>query len=181
MPFDPAWPQNGQNIDADRIRGQFAGIIDRIGSGAGINAAEVDNTNTLPPSTPANASVSVVRNKLHFVFEAPQGQEGLVGPAGPPFAQAVVDAVNTVNPGDPAAVGVTFDGTKVPFTFGIPRGNDGTPGEVSAAQLSSAIDGTSNNSNSVGTLGLSVSDPPAQAEMQSLANKLDELINALRR
>jgi hypothetical protein len=128
MPFDPAWPQNGQNIDADRFRGQFAGIIDLIGSGSGINAAQVDSTNTLPPSTPANASVSVVGNTLHFTFEIPQGQEGPMGQQGPPFAQAVVDAVNTVNPGDPAAVGVSFDGTNVRFTFDIPRGSDGGQG-----------------------------------------------------
>ncbi|MFO1440888.1 MAG: hypothetical protein U1F81_21400 [Verrucomicrobiaceae bacterium] len=128
MPFDPAWPQNGQNIDADRFRGQFAGIIDLIGSGSGINAAQVDSTNTLPPSTPANASVSVVGNTLHFTFEIPQGQEGPMGQQGPPFSQAVVDAVNTVNPGDPAAVGVSFDGTNVRFTFDIPRGNDGMNG-----------------------------------------------------
>ena len=128
MPFDPAWPQNGQNIDADRFRGQFAGIIDLIGSGSGINAAQVDSTNTLPPSSPANASVSVVGNTLHFTFEIPQGQEGPMGQQGPPFAQAVVDAVNTVNPGDPAAVGVSFDGTNVRFTFDIPRGNDGMNG-----------------------------------------------------
>ncbi len=128
MPFDPAWPQNGQNIDADRFRGQFAGIIDLIGSGSGINAAQVDSTNTLPPSTPANASVSVEGNTLHFTFEIPQGQEGPMGQQGPPFAQAVVDAVNTVNPGDPAAVGVSFDGTNVRFTFDIPRGNDGMNG-----------------------------------------------------
>jgi hypothetical protein len=128
MAFDPAWPQNGQNIDADRFRGQFAGIIDLIGSGSGINAAQVDSTNTLPPSSPANASVSVVGNTLHFTFEIPQGQEGPMGQQGPPFAQAVVDAVNTVNPGDPAAVGVSFDGTNVRFTFDIPRGNDGSQG-----------------------------------------------------
>ena len=128
MPFDPVWPQNGQNIDADRFRGQFAGIIDLIGSGSGVNAAQVDSTNTLPPSTPANASVSVVGNTLHFTFEIPQGQEGPMGQQGPPFAQAVVDAVNTVNPGDPAAVGVSFDGTNVRFTFDIPRGSDGGQG-----------------------------------------------------
>jgi hypothetical protein len=128
MPFDPAWPQNGQNIDADRFRGQFAGIIELIGSGSGVNAAQVDSTNTLPPSTPANASVSVVGNTLHFTFEIPQGLEGPMGQQGPPFAQAVVDAVNTVNPGDPAAVGVSFDGTNVRFTFDIPRGSDGGQG-----------------------------------------------------
>ncbi|MDH4453590.1 MAG: hypothetical protein QE570_10480 [Verrucomicrobiota bacterium] len=129
MPYDPQWPQNGQNIDADRFRGQFAGIIDLIGNGSGINAAKVDSTNTLPPSTPANASVSVVGNTLHFTFEIPQGQEGLTGPAGPPFASAVVDSVTTLNPGESATVGVSFDGTNVRFTFDIPRGNDGSQGQ----------------------------------------------------
>jgi hypothetical protein len=50
-----------------------------------------------------------------------------------------------------------------------------------ASALSSAISGTSNNTNAVSTLGMSVSDPPTQSEMQAIANKLDELINALRR
>ena len=31
------------------------------------------------------------------------------------------------------------------------------------------------------TLAMGVSDPPTQAEVQAIANKLDELINALRR
>lgn len=254
MAFDPAWPQNGQNIDADRFRAQFAGIIDLIGSGSGVNAAQVDSTNTLPPSTPANASVSVVGNTLHFTFEIPQGQEGPMGQQGPPFAQAVVDAVNTVNPGDPAAVGVSFDGTNVRFTFNIPRGsdgmngsdgaqgpagndggqgppgNDGAPGppfaqavvdgvttldpgqpatvgvsfdgsnvrftfgiprgsdgatgpsgEVSQAQLDTAISGTSANTNGVSTLGQIADGSYNPTQMQDVLNKMDELINALRR
>jgi hypothetical protein len=48
-------------------------------------------------------------------------------------------------------------------------------------QLAAEIGGTSANSNGVGTLGMSVSDPPTQGEVQALADKLDELINALRR
>jgi hypothetical protein len=39
----------------------------------------------------------------------------------------------------------------------------------------------SNNSNAVALLNLTVSDPPTQSEMQSIANKMDELIGALRR
>jgi hypothetical protein len=37
------------------------------------------------------------------------------------------------------------------------------------------------HSSAVATLGLTVSDPPRQMEMQALANKLDELSAALRR
>jgi hypothetical protein len=62
-----------------------------------------------------------------------------------------------------------------------PQGNDGPPGEVTNAQLASASAGTSSNSNGVNTLGLTVSDPPTQAELQQIADKLDELIHALRR
>ena len=54
-------------------------------------------------------------------------------------------------------------------------------GEVSQQQLDDAISGSSANSNGVSTLGLAVSDPPTQAEVQQIADKLDELINALRR
>jgi len=39
----------------------------------------------------------------------------------------------------------------------------------------------SGNSNGVAFLNLTVSDPPTQAEVQALANKLDELIQAQRR
>lgn len=49
------------------------------------------------------------------------------------------------------------------------------------ASLEGSINGTSSNSNSVATLGMVVSDPPTQGEVQTIADKLDELINALRR
>ena len=40
---------------------------------------------------------------------------------------------------------------------------------------------SSANSNGVVLLSLTVSDPPTQSEVQSIATKLDELIAALRR
>jgi hypothetical protein len=49
------------------------------------------------------------------------------------------------------------------------------------AQLAGEIGGTSANSNGVATLGMVVSDPPTQGEVQAIADNLDELINALRR
>ncbi|HRJ11339.1 MAG TPA: hypothetical protein PK490_08245 [Prosthecobacter sp.] len=116
--------------------------------------------------------------------QGPEGAQGNDGPQGPPFASAVVDDVFTVPPGQPATVGVWFDGTQVHFTFEIPRGengSDGPSGEVSQQQLDDAIAGTSPNSNAVATLGLSISDPPTAWEVQEVANKLDELIYALRR
>lgn len=50
-----------------------------------------------------------------------------------------------------------------------------------AADLAAAIAGTSNNSNGVGTLGQSADGSYNQTQMQDVLNKLDELINALRR
>jgi len=128
MPFDPTYPPTNALIESAPLRGQFNGLKDLIDAIASVTAAQVDGVNTLPPSSPANAGVSVIGNTLHFTFELPQGQEGPMGQQGPPFSQAVVDAVNTVNPGDPAAVGVSFDGTNVRFTFDIPRGSDGMNG-----------------------------------------------------
>jgi hypothetical protein len=157
----------------------------------------VDGVSTLNPADPASASVNVSGNTLHFSFAIPrgndgnQGQTGNDGATGPPFAQAVVDAVNTLDPGQQAAVGVSFDGTNVHFTFSIPRGNDGSqgaqgePGEVTNTDLHNAVlhvtSGSSANTNAVSTLAITVSDPPTQAEVQSLVSKMDELITALRR
>ncbi len=77
-------------------------------------------------------------------------------------------------------MGVSFDGTNVRFTFDIPRGSDGSggaPGEVSQAQIDSAVSSTSSNTNGVGTLDNVFGDPASE----ELRNKLNELINALRR
>jgi hypothetical protein len=128
MPYDPQWPQNGQNIDADRFRSQFGGLFDLINQSGSITAVVVDAVNTVPAGNPASVNLSLIGTTLHFSFNIPQGPDGAVGPMGPPFSQAVVDAVNTLNPGDPASVGVSFDGSNVRFVFGIPRGNDGSQG-----------------------------------------------------
>ena len=49
-------------------------------------------------------------------------------------------------------------------------------------QINAAVAGTSNNSNGVGNLSISISNnPPQQFEVQPIADKVDELINALRR
>ncbi len=128
MPYDPSLPLPNSPLESQVIRDQLQALFNLINNIVSVTAAQVDSTATLPQGSPANAGVNVVGNTLHFSFEIPQGQEGLVGPAGPPFSSAVVDAVNTVDPGTPAAVGVSFDGTNVRFTFDIPRGNDGMNG-----------------------------------------------------
>ena len=144
--------------------------------------AIIEAVNTLDPGQQATCTVTFDGTNVRFTFSIPRGdkgEQGIQGPPGPPFAQCIIDSVTTLNPGETATVTQSYDGTAVRFSFGIPRGADGingAPGEVSAAQLTSAINGTSANTNAIATLGLVVSDPPTQAEMQSIVNKLDELI-----
>lgn len=215
--FDPTKPANNAPNSSAEMRAQLNGLKDLIDAILTITDAQVDGVNTLPPGAPANASVSVVGNTLHFSFDIPQGNDGMpgtngsdgsqgppgndgspgepgpmgeAGPQGPPFATAVVDSVNTLDPWENATVDASFDGSNVHFTFGIPRGNDGSngtdggqgpPGEVTNADLTSAINGTSNNTNSVSNLGQSADGEYNQGQMQAVLDKLDELINALRR
>jgi hypothetical protein len=199
MSFDPNLPQEGTPLDAVQMRSQLNGLKAIIDAILTLTAAQVDGVNTVEPGNPANATVSVTGNTLHFTFDIPRGNDGIqgqpggngndggpgpVGPQGPPFASAIVDGVNTLNPGDPATVSVNFDGSNVRFTFGIPRGNDGsagTPGEVSLNDLNNAISGTSNNTNNLSTLDASPSDPPSLTDYQALQAKVNELILALRR
>jgi hypothetical protein len=58
-------------------------------------------------------------------------------------------------------------------------------GEVSSVDLNSAIttvvNATSNNSNAVGQMSLSVDRNYNPSQMQQMADKLDELISVLRR
>ena len=160
MPFDPAKPAVGSPDSSAEMRAQLNALNDKI-----------DAIPAGPPEPQGDPGAD--------------GADGAEGPQGPPFADAIVDAVNTLDPGEAASVDVSFDGTNVHFTIAIPRGADGAPGEVSAEQLDTAIaDVTANsssNANGIGLLGLTVSDPPTQAEMQTIADKLDELVGALRR
>src|SRR5436853_622119 len=110
-------------------------------------------TDTLAAATPMRAQFQAVIDLIQSIPAGPQGPPGADESPGPQ--------------GDQGTAG--------------PQGATGAPGEVSNAQLQSAITGTSSNSNAVSLLNLSVSDPPTQAEVQALANKLDELIQALRR
>ena len=49
------------------------------------------------------------------------------------------------------------------------------------AQLNAAIAGTAQNIPGVAALGITISDPPQQAEVQATADKVEEMINGLRR
>ena len=100
--------------------------------------------------------------------------------------KALIDAIPVGPPGPQGAVGPSGPAGQQ-GTAGVPgpQGEQGPQGDVSASDMENAINnalgGTSNNSNSVAQVEMTVSDPPTQSEMQTIANKLDELIAALRR
>jgi hypothetical protein len=195
--FDPTKPANHSPLSSAEMRSQLNGLKDLIDAILTLTAAQVDGVSTVNPSDPAQASVNVSGNTLHFSFAIPrgidgnQGVQGNEGQPGPPFAQAVVDGVNTLDPGQQAAVGVSFDGANVHFTFSIPRGNDGNPGaqgipgEVTQTDLNNGLQNTlnqtSNNSNAVSNFGQSADGNYNPTQIQELMNKMDELIHALRR
>jgi hypothetical protein len=156
MPYDPAYPPTNAEIESAPMRGQFNGLKDLIDAIQTITAAQVDATNTVPPGDPAAVTLNVAGGTLHFTFNIPQGANG-------------ADGINGSS---------GSDGGEGPPG---PEGPQGPMGEISSMDLSNAIAGTSSNSNAVATLGMTVSDPPTQGEVQALADKLDELINALRR
>jgi hypothetical protein len=99
----------------------------------------------------------------------------------PTITSAAVDAVNTLPAGDPAAVSVSVIGDVLHLTFGIPQGQSGLPGEVTLADMNAAIATTSSNSNAVVNLSELAEGSYNQTQMQNVINKVDELINALRR
>ena len=141
------------------------------------------------PTQPANGSAldaAVVRAQLTSLQAEIAASAGVNG--------AQVDSTNTGAPGSSATAGVNLNAGVLHFDFTLPAGQNG---EVTQSQLSNdlvntenaavntatstILPQTSNNSNGVGLLGMSISDPPTQGEVQNICNRLDELINALRR
>jgi hypothetical protein len=136
------------------------------------------------PLLPANGS-QIVAAELRGQFT---GLKDLID------AGAVTDAeainTTTLPPGSPATAGVTLNSGTLTFTFGIP---EGPAGEVTQAQLSNdllncqnaavqtALPLTSANSNAVDVLGQSAALSYEPLQIQAMLDKIDELINALRR
>jgi hypothetical protein len=193
MPCDPSLPADHSPLVAAEMRTQLNGLKMLIDAISGIMSVVVDSVNTLGPGEPASVTLGIDGTVLHMNLAIPQGQpgvQGVPGVQGPPFANVVIDSVMTLAPGQPATVSVYFDGTNVHLSFGIPQGAQGeqgiqgipgAPGEVTNTAMngaiSSAIAGTSNNTNSVPTMDTSFADPDTEALRQAF----NALVLTLRR
>ena len=121
-------------------------------------------------------------NGLKALIDAiPAGPAGPEGPQGPAFSNIQIASVNTGTPGSPAGAQVNVNGSNVELSFTIPAGDAGPMGEVSNATLASEISGTARNPNSVAPIPFTVSNPPTQAELQAVVDKINEMLSAMQR
>ena len=137
---------------------------------------------TFDPALPEDGAL-VVAEVLRNQFT---GLQSLIQ-AVPTITGAVVDAVNTLPAGSPAQVSASISGDVLHLSFGIPTGDTGAPGPqgepgpVNFGDLASAIQTTSTNSNQVSTLNQQADGYYNSSQLQQVMDKVDELINALRR
>ncbi len=139
---------------------------------------------TIPPdgSFATGAALRGQFNGLKALIDAiPAGPAGPAGPQGPAFSNIQIGSVTTGAPGSPAGASVNVFGSNVELSFTIPAGDTGAPGEVSNSTLAGEISGTARNPNSVAPIPFTVSNPPTQAELQAVVDKVNELIGALQR
>jgi hypothetical protein len=137
--------------------------------------AVVDAVTTLDPGDPATVDSTFDGTDVHFTFGIPRGNDGA---SSLPVTDFEVDSVTTLPAGSAATADAAFAGGAVHLNFGIPAGE---PGEVSNADLTTAIAGTSSNTNAVATIPNAAAPDYDQVTMQALLDKTNELILALRR
>ena len=144
-----------------------------------------------PDWPPPEAELTSAGFRVQFT-----GLKALLDAASGGVTGVQVDSTTTGASGSAAAVSVQFTAGVLHFVFVVPQGAEGqqgAAGEVTQSQLSNDLVNTENaavntalglssaNSNGVLTLSGPVSDPPTRAEVQENRDKLNELINALRR
>jgi hypothetical protein len=123
-----------------------------------------------------------LKDLIDAIPAGPQGPEGPMGPQGPTGPQGPEGPEGPEGPqGDPGGP----PGPEGPMGSQGPTGPQGPPGEVTQTDLNNGLLNTlsqcSNNSNAVGTLNQSADGTYNPAQIQALLDKMDELINALRR
>ncbi len=166
MPYDPTLPVNNSKVRASELRGQFQGLKALIDAITTLTDAQIDATNTLPPGEPANVTLTINGNTLHFTFDIPTGDQGPEGPQGEQGPQG------ETGPQGP-------DGT--PGGPPGPEGPQGPPGEVTLQQLTDEIANTAQNPTTVAPLTFTPDPDYNPAQLQETIDKLNELLTTLQR
>jgi len=112
--FDPTLPQENTLADAAQMRSQFNALKALIDAIQTLTAAQVDGVTTLPPGSPAAASVTVTGNTLHFSFQIPVGTNGAEGTPGPPGEVSLSELTSAItgtalNPSSISPLGMFFN------------------------------------------------------------------------
>jgi hypothetical protein len=115
--YDPTYPPANAEIESAPMRNQFNALKALIDAIQTLTAAQVDGVTTLPPGSPAAASVTVTGNTLHFTFQIPTGATGAPGAPGTPGApgevsqQELTSAIlgTALNPGSVSPLGTAFN------------------------------------------------------------------------
>ena len=135
--------------------------------------------NTVADAAQMRSQFNGLKALIDAVPAGPPGPEGPQGPAGPAGPEGPMGATGPEGPQGPQ--GPQGDPGGPPG----PEGPQGPPGEVTQADLNNAelnmLSQSSANSNGVNTLGLTADGSYNPTQMQDLINKVDELINSLRR
>jgi len=200
MPFDPTKPAPGDDLDAVLVRNQLNALNDKIdavpagpqglpgepggvgGDGAAaLVAVTVPGTNAVGTgfvsfgfaATPVNLGwLTGTRLRAAAIADPANWMEGSIVALGPTEVTLSVDATGGAG---------SFTGWNLSLA-----GAQGAPGEVTNAAMGSAIStaiaGTSNNTNSVPTMDTPfTSDPVAPADLELIRAKINEMILAARR
>lgn len=134
------------------------------------------------PALPIDGSL-IIASELRDQF---QGLAAMIAavPAGPPGPQGPVGPTGAQGPQGPTGSSGDSGPAGPPGPEG-PAGPQGNPGEVTLSDMITSIDqalqSTSANSNTISPLGIAISDPPTQGEVQAILSTLNDLIYALRR
>ena len=176
MSFDPTKPVEGTEVDAKELREQFNGLkalIDAIPAG---------------PPGPQGPQGSAGSSTWGFSWQGDWSAQ-VYGAGCVVLYNGVLYLATQMCGPDAPGVDLHWQPLSIigPAGQAGTNGNDGAPGpqgptgEVSANDLNNALATTSANSNGVAPLAAAPNDPPTASDVQTVIDKVNELIAALRR
>jgi len=163
MPYDPNWPQSGDELTGIRLRAQWNGLNDETG------AILSDVTTGAIPKKTGDGTLgdSVISEDTSNVIV----QTKLLSVRRSDSADAVLLEIHN---GSSAVfhIRITGDGSRICFSSNRPGFSFQTPLDVNGAPVAM-------KPQAVAPLSMTVSDPPTQAEVQALVDNHNALVNTL--